>query len=143
MSSGYPVALVRDDTGEVRAVVRDLPDVLTWGATDAEALANASDAMEVLIGSLMDDGLDVPRPSAPEAGEHVVQLPAQFAAKLAVWRAWRESGVSKAELARRLGVAEMEARRILDARHPTKLPTLDAAARALGMRLVVDLEVAA
>jgi antitoxin HicB len=40
-------------------------------------------------------------------------------------------------LARRIGKDEKEVRRILDPKHPTKLPALTAALRALGKRLVV------
>jgi antitoxin HicB len=43
-------------------------------------------------------------------------------------------------LARRLRKDEKEIRRILDPRHPTKLPALIAALRALGKRLVVGIE---
>ncbi len=60
-----------------------------------------------------------------------------MAAKLAVLEAFAASGLSKSELARRIGKNEREARRILDPRHPTKLPALTAALRALGKRLVV------
>jgi len=40
-------------------------------------------------------------------------------------------------VARRIGKDEKEVRRILDPTHPTKLPALTAALRALGKRLVV------
>ncbi|NJL08185.1 MAG: helix-turn-helix domain-containing protein, partial [Methylacidiphilales bacterium] len=60
-----------------------------------------------------------------------------------VWRAWRASGLSKVELARLMGVAETEVRRILDPEHATKLATLEAAARALGHRITVEVAQAA
>jgi hypothetical protein len=41
------------------------------------------------------------------------------------------------EWARRIGKDEKEVRRILDPKHPTKLPAVTAALRALGKRLVV------
>jgi antitoxin HicB len=47
------------------------------------------------------------------------------------------AGISKSELAQRVGKDEKETRRILDPRHPTKLPALTASLRALGKRLVV------
>ena len=71
-----------------------------------------------------------------------MSVPAPVAVKLAVWLAWRASGISKSELARRIGVKEPEARRILDPDHPTKLPTLERALKALGQRLVVSVEAA-
>ena len=46
----------------------------------------------------------------------------------------REQGVSKSELARRLGVNEKDARRMLDPRHTTKVPALQHALHILGKR---------
>jgi antitoxin HicB len=65
------------------------------------------------------------------------------AAKLAVLEAFRDAGITKAELARRLDKDEKEVRRILDPRHSTKLPALTEALHALGRRLVVAVEKAA
>jgi antitoxin HicB len=62
---------------------------------------------------------------------------AQVAAKLAVWQAWRASGISKSELARRLGLREGEARRILDPDYATSLPRLEAALQVLGRHFIL------
>jgi antitoxin HicB len=140
MNAAYPVSLTLDENGQLLVQARDLPEVLTWGKTEADALAAAEDAIAVVVSAALDDGRQVPPPSALRLGEHLVSLPAQLGAKLAVLSAWRASGISKSELARRLGVAEKEARRILDPRYNTKLDMLDAAARALGRRLVVTLD---
>jgi antitoxin HicB len=137
MSTQFAVRLAADESG-LRVSCRDLPEVLTWGDDAASALAAAEDAIEVVLAAAMDDGRDIPEPSGPKRGEHLVALPAQLSAKLAIWRAFREAGINKAELARRLDVGENEVRRILDPRHGTKLDRLDAAAKALGKRLVVD-----
>ena len=118
---------------------RDLPEVLTSGATKAEALEMAEDAVDVVVSAAIDAGRDIPEPTPPRAGEHLVGVPAQTAAKLAVWRAFLAAGISKSELARRLGVGENEARRILSPRYRTKLDKLEAAVRALGGRIVIDL----
>ena len=139
---GYPARLVPDN-GEIRVVFRDLPEVTTWGKNEDDALSQAADAAEVVIGAAMDEGRDVPDPSAVEQGEVFVPLPAVFAAKLGLWRAWRETGLSKVAFAERLGLAESEVRRILDAKHNTKLDRLELAAAALGKRLVVSFEDAA
>ena len=52
----------------------------------------------------------------------------------------REARIKNTELARRLGCDEKEVRRMLDPRHPTKLPRIQAALEALGKRLVVSME---
>ena len=62
----------------------------------------------------------------------------QAALKAAVHVALRDSGVSKSELARRMQVDEKEARRMLDPRHPTKVPTLERALAVLGRRAEIE-----
>ena len=57
--------------------------------------------------------------------------------------AFRAAGISKSELARRLGKQENEARRILDPDYPTKLTALDAELRALGKQVLVSVRDAA
>ena len=128
--TGYPIAFVREESGDLRVVVRDWPEIVTWGADETEALAMAEDALDVVVGAALDEGRDVPPPSTRRPGEVFVPLKATLGAKVAVYTAWKASGLSKSELARRLGVAEGEVRRILDPRHGTRLETLDAAARA-------------
>ena len=140
--TGYPMAFVRDESGDLRVMARDWPEIVTWGADETEALAMAEDALDVVVGAALDDGREVPPPSALRPGETFVPLKAALGAKVAVYTAWMASGLSKSDLARRLGVAEGEVRRILDPRHGTRLETLDAAARALGARLVVHLDAA-
>lgn len=65
------------------------------------------------------------------------------AAKLAVLEAFTAAGIPKSELGRRMGRDEKEIRRILDPKHPTKLPAMVEALRALGKRLVIGVEEAA
>jgi len=66
-------------------------------------------------------------------------VPALTAAKAALYLALRESGISKSELAARLGCDEKEVRRLLDPRHPSKLPRIERALSALGKSLAVRL----
>ena len=54
----------------------------------------------------------------------------------------REARITKTELARRLGCDEKEVRRLLDPRHPSKLPRIPEALVALGKQLVVGLQAA-
>jgi antitoxin HicB len=62
-----------------------------------------------------------------------------MSAKAALYIAVRETGISKSELARRLGVDEKEIRRMLSPRHQTKLPRIEQALSALGYQLSVSL----
>jgi antitoxin HicB len=80
-----------------------------------------------------------PLPKVRARGRALVDIAVapDVAAKLAVLESFAAAKITKSELARRLGKDEKEVRRILDPKHPTKLPALTAALRALGKRLVV------
>jgi antitoxin HicB len=52
-------------------------------------------------------------------------------------------GITNVQLARKLRCDEKEVRRMLDPRHPTKLPRIEEALDVFGKRLVVSVEDAA
>jgi antitoxin HicB len=76
-------------------------------------------------------------------GERLIPVPAQMAAKAALYLAMKEAGITNAQLARKLGCDEKEVRRMLDPRHPTKLPRIKEALDVFGKRLIVSVEEAA
>ena len=134
----YPARLRSDSTGELIVSFRDLPECLTSGADQAEALAEAADALEEAIAGRIDDAERIPVPSARRSGEHHVAVPAGTAAKAALALALRESGLSRVALAKRLGVDEKAVRRMLDPRHTTAVGRVETALRALGRELVIE-----
>lgn len=134
----YPVILTPDESdGGFVVTCRDLPEAITQGETIEEAIEQAEGALEAAIESRIEDGMELPMASRPRKGEHLVRVPVSTAMKAALYIAMREQGVSKSELARRLGLDEKEARRILNPRHTTKVPTLERALHALGKRVEV------
>jgi len=134
----YPIALEKGDEGDVVVTFPDLPEAITFGWSEAEALASAPDALRVALRVRMRDGEDIPNPSPIEPGSLSISAPAEVAAKLMVLDAFKRANISKVELAKRLGVLENEARRILDPDHRTKLDRLEQTARALGGRLQME-----
>ncbi len=66
-------------------------------------------------------------------------IPALTAAKAALYLALRQAGITKTELAQRLECDEKEVRRLLDPRHPSKLPRIQAALTALGKQITLRL----
>lgn len=140
----YPAMLTPDETdGGFVVTFRDWPEAITQGDAVEEALSEAADCLEEAVAARIDDGRDVPPPSAVLPGEYGVAVPIQTALKAALYLAVREAGVSKSELARRLGVHEKEARRLLDPRHASKAETLERALAAVGWRLAVEVRAAA
>src|SRR5262245_10983505 len=118
----------------------DVPEAITQGDGMADARAMAEEALGMALLSYLMRGL--PLPKAKTRGRDLVPVAVapDVAAKLAVLEAFGESGLSKVDLARQLGKNEKEVRRILDPRHPTKLPALTETLRVLGRRLVVSVE---
>lgn len=134
------------EAGDKRGIVVSFPDVpeaITQGADVSEARTMAEEALGMALLSYLVRGLPLPKAKARGRGMEPIAIAPDVVAKLAVLEAFAESGISKTELARRLRKDEKEVRRILDPRHPTKLPTLTEALRVFGRQLVVGVKKAA
>jgi antitoxin HicB len=134
------------EPGAERGIVVSFPDVpgaITQGDDETDARAMAEEALGIMLLNYLARGLPLPKVKTRGRGLVPVAVAPDVAAKLAVLEAFAESGITKIDLARRLGKDEKEVRRILDPRHPTKLPALAHALRVLGKRLVVAVEKAA
>lgn len=142
----YSARLRRTGPDEVVVSFRDLPECLTSGADEAEALAEAADALDAAIAGRIvhppAEGDPIRVPSARLAEEHDVAVAADTAAKAALVIALRDSGLSRSGLARRLGVDVKVVRRMLDPRHRTAASRIGAALHELGRELVVETRVA-
>ena len=138
----YAVALEPDPKGGFVVRCRDLPQLVTQGEDLAQALAEAADAMDEVFAAYVLNGLAFPTPSKTRRNEYRVAPPVETVAKAALYSAMREAGISKVELAKRLGVDEKEVRRLLDPHYGSKLPRIARAVEALGKRLVIGLEAA-
>lgn len=134
----YAAELSRTGPREIVVSFRDLPECLTGGADEAEALAEAADALEEAVAGRIDDQEIIPEPTAARPGEYEVAVPPGTAAKAALAIAFRESGLSRLAFARRLGVDEKVVRRMLDPRHGTAVSRIGDALRALGHELIVE-----
>lgn len=139
----YPAILTSDPSGGFVVSFRDWPEAITQGETLDEALQEAADCLEEAVAARIDDRGEIPAPSASQPEEQPVAVPIQTALKAALFLAVRETGIGPSELARRLGINEKEARRLLDPRHASKAVTLERALLAVGRRLAVAVEKAA
>jgi len=138
----YPVLLTPADEGGYVVTCRDLPELVTQGESIDDALEQAADAMDEVFATHLTDGLDLPPPSKARRREQLVAPPAEAVAKAALYVAMRQAGISKVQLAKRLGVDEKEVRRLLDPHYGSKLPRIAKAISLLGQRLVIGLEAA-
>ncbi len=132
-----------DKSGVVIVTFRDVPEAITQGTGEHDALWQAADCLEEAIAGRIATGREIPEASRPARGERLIPVPAPMAAKAALYLAMKEAGIANAEMARKLGCDEKEVRRMLDPRHPTKLPRVNKALDLLGKRLIVSVEEAA
>ncbi len=137
----YPAQLQRTGVDEIVVSFRDLPECLTSGADETEALTEAADALEEAIAGRIDDPEPIPEPSACRSGEYLVSVPADTAVKAALAVALRETGTTRVALAARLGIDEKAVRRMLDPRHRSSANRIHEAVRALGRDLVLETRV--
>ena len=135
----FAVSLVVADEGGFVVTCRDLPQLVTQGDDLPHALAEAADAMDEVLAAYMLAGIEFPTPTKRRKGERLVAPPAETMAKAALYVAMRDAGISKVQLAKRLGIDEKEVRRLLDPHYGSKLPRIAQAISVLGRRLVIGL----
>ena len=133
-----PVVLEPDDNDTILVTVPDFPEAITFGEDEADALRHAAEVIEGAIEGRILDNKDITPPS-PRRGRHTVTLPVLIADKVALYRTMRQTGVRKAELARRLGWHRPRVARLLDINDSSRIDHLERALAVLGKRLALHL----
>ncbi len=115
---------------------RDLPELNSVGYSFEEALTEALDGIETaLMIYYMDGKKAIPIPSDAREGEHLINLPAQVAVKIALYNEMIKQKITRAELGRRLHWQQAQVNRLWSLDHSTKLESIEAAFKALGRRI--------
>lgn len=132
----YPLTLAPDTTdGGYVVTFVDIPEAITQGDTEAQALVAAKDALESALEFYFEDKRAVPPPSKAKRGQHVVELAASLSAKVLLLNEMVTQNVRPAELARRLNTSPQEVNRLTNVKHTTRIDGIAAALRALGKHL--------
>jgi len=84
----YPAILTPDVTADGKpagfvVTFRDIPEAISQGDTEAEALEMGADALALAMDFYFESGRPVPLPSDPAPGERLIPLPEDVAAKVA------------------------------------------------------------
>lgn len=136
----YPAIFTPADEGGFVVTFRDIPEAITQGDDEAEALFMARDVLREAMGIYFEDKRAVPMPSKAQKGERFIDLPLSVAAKVLLSNAMLAQDVAPSELARRMGTTRQEVNRLTDLEHATKIDRIAEAMSALGREL--DLVVA-
>ncbi len=133
----YPIKLRRDGS-HFLVTFPDIPEAITQGESEAEALEAAKDALETALDFYFDAGRVVPEPSVLKRRQRFVELPVSIAAKVLLLNEMLVQKVRPAELARRLRTTPQEVSRLVNIRHASKIDGVAAAMKALGKALQVS-----
>lgn len=137
----YPVSLrVLDDT--VLLSFPDVPEALTEGDSEQDALDAGCDCLVAALGGYIHTGRPIPNPStAPNSPR--IELSPIVTAKLALYQEMRAQQIDDVALAKRLGTAATTVNRLLDLDVRSHIDHVAAALDVLGKRLVVAVHPAA
>jgi len=140
----YPAILEPDEDGRLVVHFPGLPEALTDGADEAEALREAADCLSEALASRIVDGEDIPPPAPLTSDQHLISPDPTVALKAAIYMQLRQRDMTIADLADRLGVADWhQAARLIDPRRSSKLTSLAGALDALGCRIAILVEASA
>jgi antitoxin HicB len=132
----YPATITKDGR-DLLVTFKDIPEAITFGKTEADALSNAVDALETGLSFYVDARKPLPKPSKAKRGQKLISPSALECAKLGVYQAMMDQGIKKAELARRLGWHMPQIDRLFDLKHSSKFDQIEAAATVLGCHIEI------
>ena len=122
------------DTAEGDGFVVTFPDLgrgATGAATFKESLILAEDALVVALGIYMHCDEDLPPPSLWVEGQELIGVQPLIAAQLDLYNAMRQQNLSRADLAKRLGISQAAVKRLLTLNYRTPITQVRRALAAL------------
>lgn len=132
----YPVKLAKDDNDTILVSSVDFPELITFGDDREDALSHASDALEEAVAARIAANEDIPHPSK---GRTRARLSLLTSIKVSLYQEMRAQNVSKAELARRMGLPRQSSDRLVNVMHRSSVDQIERALKAIDR--YVDVEV--
>jgi antitoxin HicB len=139
----YPARFTPEEENGFSVTFRDLPEANAFGDDLNDTLLAAMYGLAVALEFRIRDDEPWPEPSPAVGGERLIALPVLIEAKLALMRRMHETGTTKSDLARMLGISEGAVRRLLRFDHRSHIGQIEAALDRLGSRLELRLRRAA
>jgi antitoxin HicB len=139
---GYQIVLTPDDNDTFLVTCPALPEVTTFGETEEEVQRVAVAAIEEALAARIAHGEVLPEPVLVIRKQDLRQfakMPAMTTLKILLANTLRESGITRAELARRLNWHREQVDRLFRIDHASRLDQLEAAFNALHRELDVRL----
>ena len=134
----YPCILAPEKEGGFFVSFPDIPGALTCGDDRTEALEMAEDALVAMLAVYVQQQRAIPTPSSVADDQELVAVPPIAAAKLALYTAMREQGITGDALAVRLNLSDSAIRKLLDPDCFSHISQIMRALRAVGRCLVIE-----
>ena len=140
MQYAYPCNLIPDhEEGEGFIVTfPDVPGAITGAQTREESLFLAEDVLVAMLAVYVQQQREIPTPSPVADGQELVAVPPIAAAKLALYTAMREQGITGDALAIRLNLSDSAIRKLLDPDCYSHISQILRALRNVGRSLVIE-----
>ena len=142
MIYAYPCELSADEDGVLVVSFPDVPEAITGGRDRSEALVMAADALATALAGYVHQKREIPVPQEAVDGQELVAVPTVVAAKLALYSAMRDQGITKVGLAKRLGISESAVRKLANPDHRSHISQIQKALQAVGRTMVVEVKAA-
>jgi antitoxin HicB len=140
MQYAYPCNLIPDrEEGEGFVVTfPDVPGAITGAQTREESLFLAEDVLVAMLAVYVQQQREIPTPSPVADGQELVAVPPIAAAKLALYTAMREQGITGDALALRLNLSDSAIRKLLNPDCYSHISQIMRALRNVGRSLVIE-----
>lgn len=126
----FPITLETQQNGWILVSYPDVPEALTEGETEQEALEEAQDCLIGALGGYIARRWPIPIPSTAES-DAIAELPEDVTLKLSLYTQMLQRDISPAMLAERVGKTEAWVGQLLDLDEPTSPGNLEDAIKAL------------
>lgn len=140
----YPGIISEDQNVDGKVLWIEFPDFPeisgTQGANIEELIVLAEDCLGGFLEYLIQDGKDIPEPSAIN-GENIIYInvPPEIAAPVIIRRERKALGLTQAEVAKKMNVSYRTLQNVERNIRKPSLVTLNKIARAMGKHLVIDI----
>ena len=133
-----------DVPGSFNVTFPDVPEAITCGDGILHSKEMASDVLGLALGFYIEEGKDLPRVKTKRGkGGHWIEPSALVQVKLALYEEFRKAGISKTELANRMGIMKQQIDRLFDPTRSTRIEQLELAFRAIGKTMAISIQDAA
>ena len=136
MKISYDAVLTPQPDGGFTVTFPDLPDAITEGDTEEEAMYNAAEVLTLTLDGRLEEGEEIP---VPLFCNGVTVYPSPLCQAAVLVRTARQ-GRPLSDIARILNTSWAAAQRLENPRHASNIRQLERAASIFGKRLVLSFE---